>query len=436
MVIFVSHFFRGTDSHGQAPFRAAYSRVGNIKAILKGPMLCLTATASTKLRGKIIKMLNMTCVKTIRMSPDKRNVKYVVEKAQSELQDTFGWLISDIINNAHAEKTIIFCQSLKACGDIYDTFLHFVTCKSKVAMYHSKTPQDIKDNVLSDLMSPNGNIYLVIATSALGMGVNIPNIRRVVIFGVPESMESYLQAFGRGGRDGSDVLSVMFYHAYHLCHCDTTMRAFVKNKVNCGRGEILQFFNEKIEKPSILHKCCDVCSKQCNCGACPEEMFKICSDLDNCPYTLERKVNTNERDTFTEVLKDLAVTCQANISVFGSVCFHNVLTDAIVSDLAADLEHLFTVDYILQNFPIFNEKLAAEILMVANDIFNDVEETTHLRELCEMDWNDCEEFLVSIPEQSPPDSDETDCNQVKWANANVLVSLLLFTFLGIDRATQ
>ena len=145
MVIFVSHFFRGTDSHGQAPFRAAYSRVGNIKAILKGPMLCLTATASTKLRGKIIKMLNMTCVKTIRMSPDKRNVKYVVEKAKSELQDTLSWLISDIINNAHAEKTIIFCQSLKACGDIYDTFLHFVTCKSKVAMYHSKTPQDIKD---------------------------------------------------------------------------------------------------------------------------------------------------------------------------------------------------------------------------------------------------------------------------------------------------
>lgn len=89
---------------------------------------------------------------------------------------------------------------------------------------------------------------------------NIPNIKRVVIFGVPENMESYLQAVGRGGRDDSDVLSIMFYHAYHLCHCDPTMRAFVKNKVNCRCGEILQFFNEKIEKPPILHKCCDVCS--------------------------------------------------------------------------------------------------------------------------------------------------------------------------------
>jgi len=118
----------------------------------------------------------------------------------------------------------------------------------------------------------------------------------------------------------------------------------------------------------------------------------------------------DERGTFTEVLKDLAVTCQANIAVFGSVCFQDVLTDAIVSDLAADLEHLFTVDYILQNFPIFIEKFAAEILMVVNDIFNDVEETTHLKELCEMDWSDCEEFLLSIPEQYPPDSEESDCD--------------------------
>ena len=92
MVIFVSQFFRGTGSHGQAPFRAAYSRVGNIKAILKVPMLCLTASASTKLRKKIIKMLNMTAVKTIRMSPDNRNVKYVVEKAKSESSAGYLWL--------------------------------------------------------------------------------------------------------------------------------------------------------------------------------------------------------------------------------------------------------------------------------------------------------------------------------------------------------
>lgn len=144
---------------------------------------------------------------------------------------------------------------------IFDTFQHFLPCNCKEAMYHSKTPQDITDNVLSYLMSYNGRISLVKASSALGMGVYIPDIKKVIIFGVPENMESYLQAFGRGGRDGSDVLSIMFYHACHLCHCDPTMRAFVTNKVKCRHRETLQFFNEKIEKPSILHKCCDVFSK-------------------------------------------------------------------------------------------------------------------------------------------------------------------------------
>ena len=64
-----------------------------------------------------------------------------------------------------------------------------------------------------------------------------PTSQRVVIFGVPENMESYLQAVRRGERDGSDVLSILFYRAYHLCHCDPTMRAFVENKVKCRHVE-------------------------------------------------------------------------------------------------------------------------------------------------------------------------------------------------------
>ena len=71
-------------------------------------------------------------------------------------------------------------------------------CTNTVAMFHSKTPKGIKDGVIADLMSEHGAIRLVIATSALGMGVNIPHITWVIHFGVPESMESYLQGIGRG----------------------------------------------------------------------------------------------------------------------------------------------------------------------------------------------------------------------------------------------
>ena len=405
-----SSCFRGTASHGKAPFRGAYSRVGNVKAILSVPILCLTATASTKLRKKIIKMLNMSDVKTVRMTPDKENVKYVIQRAKSELQETFLWLIKDIIKNKeHTEKTVLFCQSFKACGDIYETFQHNLpnTCTNTVAMFHSKTPKGIKDGVIADLMSEHGAIRLVIATSALGMGVNIPYITRVIHFGVPESMESYLQGIGRGGRDGSDVVAIMYYHGYHLCHCDPTMRAFAKNTAICRHKEIVKFFNAKVKKPTIPHKCCDVCTKSCNCGSCPEEIFNVSTDLRSSTLAVHRQVTDDERHTFRDVVLDLSKGFKSNISVLGTQCFQDVLNDGVIADLAEDLEHLFSVDYILQNFAILNERLAAKILVVVNDIFNDLEESAYLMELCEQDWDDQEQFFLSVPEQTPPDdSDE------------------------------
>ena len=64
----------------------------------------------------------------------------------------------------------------------------------------------------------------------------------------------------------------------------------LETELNVGMWK--QFFNEKIQKPSILHKGSDVCGKQCDCGACPKEMFKTClsSDLDNiyCPCAIEK----------------------------------------------------------------------------------------------------------------------------------------------------
>ena len=278
-----------------------------------------------------------------------------IEKAKGELEETFGWLISELKNNPSTEKTIIFCQSLKACGDIYDRFSDFLKSKHEVAMYYSKTPQGINDSVLSDLLSVHGNIRLVIGTSAPGMGVNTPNVKNVIIFGVQESIEAYLQAVGRVDRDSSEVLSIMYYHGYHLCHFDPNMRTFVKNKSSCTRGEILQFFNEKVEEPAILHKCCDVCSPKCDCGACLVEIFKVQTNVGSNTSPLERQVTSDVRGTFSAVLQDLECTTKSNISVFGSVCFQDMLTAEIIKDLSEDLEHLFSVDYMLLNLAIFDE---------------------------------------------------------------------------------
>ena len=141
-------------------------------------------------------MLNMKNTKVIQLSPDKENMRYIVEKASGEIEQTFSWLLYDLnLFRGDMEKTVIFCCSIKECGEIYETFLYSKSDHEQqrhFAMYHAKTPQRIKDLVLTSFLNPDGAIRLVIATSALGMGVNIPNIRRIVNYGVPKDMYKVL----------------------------------------------------------------------------------------------------------------------------------------------------------------------------------------------------------------------------------------------------
>lgn len=179
----------------------------------------MTATASLKIRSKIIKLLNMRNPKVIRQSPDKKNISYHVEKAK-ELDETFKWIL-DLFSSCIAEipKTIIYCRSLKDCGEIYSLFDEIATHSEApvVSMYHSKTPEQIKQKVLSSLLEEDGDCRIVIATSALGMGVNIPNIRQIIHYGAPSDLESYVQEVGRGGRDGQPCKAILYLPAIPSC---------------------------------------------------------------------------------------------------------------------------------------------------------------------------------------------------------------------------
>ena len=143
--------------------------------------MCLTATASRKVR-KIIKLLHMTSARHVKQSPDKKNITYLVKKVD-ELEKTFQWLVDQLAHTSQISYTI-YCRSLKDCGEIYTLFDEVKGGSSNcdtsipvVAMYHSKTPENIKELVLSSLLEVDGKCRVVIATGALGMGVNIPDVR-------------------------------------------------------------------------------------------------------------------------------------------------------------------------------------------------------------------------------------------------------------------
>jgi hypothetical protein len=82
-----------------------------------------------------------------------------------------------------------------------------------------------------------------------------------------------------------------------------------------------------------------------------------------------------DKETFVEVVHDLNEERKKCSSVLGSNVFRNVLDDTIIKDISDDLEHIFNKDYIIENFAVFDEKFAFQILNVIQDIFMDIDET-------------------------------------------------------------
>lgn len=89
--------YRGSGKEQEKPFREAYGRIGDTRGFTKAPLLCLTATAGSKMRRKIINSLMMKKTNVMHVSPEKPNIKIVVQNGKKEeLEETFSWLVEEL----------------------------------------------------------------------------------------------------------------------------------------------------------------------------------------------------------------------------------------------------------------------------------------------------------------------------------------------------
>jgi len=101
-------------------------------------------------------------------------------------------------------------------------------------------------------MEKDGKCGIIIATSALGMGVNIQDVRQVIHYGVPSHLETYVHEVGCGVRDGKPGKATLYCRPFHLAHCDEQMCTFIKNTENkCRREVLIKYFNEKNQANQI-----------------------------------------------------------------------------------------------------------------------------------------------------------------------------------------
>lgn len=392
---------RGQGKGGGAPFRKWCGLVGELRSLLPKsvPVFATTATASKRTRLELIKHMGLRGCVEIAVCPDRPNIRLASKKVSSDAAKTFAWLCEELkVKGPSTDKVVIYCKTIPDCSLLYAdvfkpslgrNFCHplgasDVSSNRLVDMYHSATPDDVKKDISNSLKDPASTLRVVIATSALGMGVDFKEVQMVVHYGPPREIEDYMQAIGRAGRDGADSHSIILYHGRQLVGVSDQMREYVSTITTCRRVKLLHLFDEEKGKPiSPGHRCCDVCARSCECAdavadACngiPSEMEKHAGEE---PACRQRSVSNAQKHELQMRLQDIAEG-MAEQALYTRVSVYSTSTpdsshEELITEVVNNSCALFTLEDIFYNTQVSSLEQAQCILAVLCDVFHDIEQ--------------------------------------------------------------
>ncbi|MCK3655595.1 ATP-dependent DNA helicase RecQ [Pasteurellaceae bacterium Macca] len=246
-------------------FRPEYTQLRGLRHTFANiPLVALTATADPTTRFDIIQHLGLEKPHTYLGSFDRPNIRYTVQEKFKPMDQLIKFL-----NNQQGKSGIIYCNSRKKVEEISEKL---ATRRFSVMGYHAGMSVQQRETVQNAFQ--RDNIQIVVATVAFGMGINKSNVRFVVHFDLPRSIESYYQETGRAGRDDLPSEALMFYdpadygwlYKVLLEKPESEQREVEQHKLQaigafaesqtCRRLVLLNYFGESRQAPC---QNCDVC---------------------------------------------------------------------------------------------------------------------------------------------------------------------------------
>ena len=184
-------------------FRVSYKKIPYfINRLDKRPIVtAFTATASNEVREDIINILNLHNLAVYITGFDRENLSINIVKSSSKNKYTL-----DYVENHKNESGIIYASTRKEVETIYEGLLKR---NYSVAKYHAGLSNEARKEYQENFI--NDDIKIMVATNAFGMGIDKPNIRWVLHYNMPQSIENYYQEIGRAGRDGEDSECVLLF---------------------------------------------------------------------------------------------------------------------------------------------------------------------------------------------------------------------------------
>ena len=254
-------------------FRPDYKELGQLKEKFPNiPMIALTATATKKVEIDVINNLNIQNCRVFRQSFNRPNLKYyVINKSRKTVID-----IVTLVNTYYPNSPgIIYCTSKKECEEISDKLNEHL----KTTFYHAGLSKREKNKVQESWNE--GSVKIIVATLAFGMGIDKRDVRFVIHYSLPKSLEGYYQETGRAGRDGKESVCIMYYHygdtkilEFLISKNASTTREqkerqrdemkyvvqYCENRSDCRRRLVLLHFGENFDLKES-NRTCDNCEK-------------------------------------------------------------------------------------------------------------------------------------------------------------------------------
>ncbi|EEC82697.1 hypothetical protein OsI_27361 [Oryza sativa Indica Group] len=274
-------------------FRTEYKQLHMLRDLLVGvPFVALTATATQRVRGDIATSLTLRNPHIVVGSFDRPNLFYGVKSCNRSMA-FINELVKDVSKNCTVGgSTIIYCTTIRETEQVHEAL---VAAGIKSSIYHGRMGNKAREE--SHRSFVRDEVLVMVATIAFGMGIDKPDVRCVIHYGCPKSLESYYQESGRCGRDGlpsvcwlyyqrSDFMKSDFYcaEAKSHTHRKAIMESFMAAQkycllATCHRKFLLQYFGE--DRTTDCGNC-ENCTRTKNERDLSKESFLLLSCIKSC----------------------------------------------------------------------------------------------------------------------------------------------------------